>query len=320
MAGVTKAYVSLLFICIVWGTTYLAIKIGVNHYPAFLFAGVRQTIAGLVLGFAAIALNRKYDFSLVNLGRQALIGLLMLSFGNGCVTWGEQYIPSGIAALICSMMPIFAVLFNLLFASGERFNAMIVLGMVLGTVGVGLIFRNDLAQLSNHNYLMGILAVLLATASWALGSIINNKNVAPVNPFLNAGMQLFFGGVFMLFASPVLDDLSHVQWFNLEGLSALLYLVVFGSVLAYAAYMYALSKLPVGVATIYAYVNPLVAVFVGYLVLREPLNIYTFLSFLTIIIGVFMVNKGYRKLHRQEQSQIALNAAATFPEEFPLES
>ena len=119
----------------------------------------------------------------------------------------------------------------------------------------------------------------------------------------NSGLQLFFGGVFMLILSPGIDDLHNIQFWQPEALFALIYLIIFGSVLAYAAYMYALSKLPVGIATIYAYINPLIAVIMGYIVLKEPLNIYTALAFMTIAIGVFIVNKGYRDQHKKQALQ-----------------
>lgn len=284
-----------------WGTTYLAIRIGALHYPAFLFAGVRQTISGIILMPIALMMSKKKDLSPKNILRQMLIGFFLLTVGNGCVTWGEKYIPSGIAALICSIMPIFAVGFNLLSSKKEHFSATIGLGMFLGICGVGLIFRHNIADLSNPLYLAGILSVLLATCTWAFGSIMNKKHADPVNPMFNSGLQLFFGGVFMLIVCPWTDDLHHIQIWQPEALFALGYLIIFGSVLAYAAYMYALSALQVGIATIYAYINPLIAVIVGYIALGESLNIYTALAFITIAAGVYIVNKGYRAQHKKQQ-------------------
>jgi len=313
-----KAYIALIFVCIVWGTTYMAIRVGVMHYPAFLFAGVRQLIAGLILMVIALAISKKKDLSGGNILRQMLVGFLMLSLGNGCVTWGEKYIPSGIAALLCSMMPLFAVSFNLFSSKKDHFNSTIGLGMLLGVCGVGLIFRNNLADITKPEYIGGMLAVIVATASWALGSIINKKDTDPVNPFFNSGLQLFFGGLFMFFISPAIDNYHGLQLWNRDGLLALLYLITFGSVLAYAAYMYALSALPVGIATIYAYINPLIAVIMGYLVLNEALNIYTGLAFGTIAVSVFLVNKGYRQQHKNELETSKI--AEAFPESAPAES
>lgn len=311
MKPVTKAYICLAFVCIVWGTTYLALAVGVKHFPAFLFAGSRQTVSGLILmGFALVA-NRNKDLSRRNIFRQMLVGFLMLTLGNGCVTWAEKVVPSGVAALICSSMPIFAVVFNLAMGRSEKLNLLIGGGMLLGAVGVGIIFRESVGLLSNSEYLLGMLALVLATASWAMGSVINKKDAKPVNPFLNSGMQLFFGGIFMLLISPFTDDYSTIQMSSSEGWLALLYLIVFGSVLTYAAYMYTLSKLPMGIATIYAYINPLVAVVLGYFILHEPLSIFTGLAFATIAISVFMVNKGYRI---QQKLITETKPAGPFPE------
>ena len=304
----TKAYIALVFVCIVWGTTYLALRIGVMHYPAFLFAGVRQTVAGTVLAILALVMNKNKDLSARNIGHQALVGFLLLTIGNGCVTWGEKTVPSGIAAMICAGMPLFAVLFNLMLHKGEKLNLMIGAGMLLGLVGVGLIFRQNLSDISNTAYLWGIAAVLLATCSWAGGSIINKRNNNPVNPFFNSGLQLLFGGLFMLIISPFVDNYQGMDLWNRDGLLALAYLIVFGSILAYAAYMYVLSKLPVGIATVYAYVNPLVAVILGYIILKEEVNIYTGLAFIAIISSVLMVNRGYRQ--QKEHAIIADNKAS----------
>lgn len=311
MKPVTKAYICLAFVCIVWGTTYLALALGVKHFPAFLFAGTRQTISGIILMLVALAANRNKDLSAANIIRQALVGFLMLTLGNGCVTWAEKVVPSGVAALICSSMPIFAVVFNLVMGRAEKLNILIAGGMVLGAVGVGLIFRQSVGELSNSAYLLGMLALVLATASWAMGSVINKKNTNPVNPFFNSGMQLFFGGIFMLLISPAADDYSTIDTTATEGWLALLYLIIFGSVLTYAAYMYTLSKLPMGIATIYAYINPLVAVVLGYFVMHEQLNIYTALAFAAIATSVFMVNKGYRIQHKKE---LETKPAVPFPE------
>ncbi len=320
MTKQTKAYIALVFICLAWGTTYLAIKVGVIHYPAFIFAGIRQLLAGLILIPVALMVSRQTDLSKQNILRQMLMGFLMLTVGNGGVTWAEKFIPSGIAALICSMMPLFAVLFNLLSSRKEHFNWAIGFGMLLGVCGVGLIFRHNIADITKPGYLGGITCVFIATAGWAMGSILNKQYGKAVNPLFNAGLQLTFGGIFLLIISAGADDFSNFQPWNKDGILSLLYLVIFGSVLAYTAYMYALDVLPVGIATIYAYVNPLIAVVAGFLFLDETLNIYTGLAFITVVASVFLVNRGYRQQHKAEQLTIKSKMAGAFPESVPAES
>ncbi len=319
MTKQTKAYIALVYVCIVWGTTYFGIKVGVKHYPAFLFAGVRQAVAGIILIIAALAINKNKDLSTKNILRQMLVGFLMLTLGNGLVSMGMRFIPSGVSALICSMMPIFAVMFNLMSSKKDHFNLQIGLGLLFGTLGVALIFRHNIDEVMKPTYLGGIALTIIATCGWALGSTINRRGGEASNPFLNSGMQLLFGGIFMLVASPAVDNYNGFVLWNTQAILALAYLIIFGSALAYAAYMYSLSVLPVGIATLYAYVNPLIAVMAGYLFLNEDLNIYIGLAFATIIFSVFLVNRGYRKQHKQEYNTDTVLPADAFPESMPVD-
>lgn len=309
----TKAYIALVYVCIVWGTTYLAIRIGVQHYPSFLFAGIRQLMAGVILMAFALYRSRETDLSSRNILRQMLVGFLMLTVGNGLVTFGMKFIPSGVSALICSLMPMFAVLFNMMSSKKDHFNLTIGLGMALGIGGVALIFRHNIAEVTQPAYMGGIIATIVATAGWALGGTVNRRHINAVNPFFNSGLQLLFGGIFMLLISPAVDNYSGFELWNTEGVVSLIYLIIFGSAIAYAAYMFALNVLPVGVATLYAYVNPLIAVLAGYLFLKEELNIYIGMAFITIVISVFLVNRGYRNQHKQEPEDVSKLGAA-FPE------
>lgn len=299
MTKTTKAYLALIFICIVWGTTYLAIRLAVLHFPAFLMAAVRQFISGIIILLIGYMWNRKVDLSKGNVIHQMLIGFLMITMGNGLVSWGEKYVPSGVAALICSLMPICAVIINLIISKKEKLNLTIVLGMLLGLCGVALIFKDDMAALSDTTYLTGMIVTFIATASWALGSVLNKKKNALINPTFNAGLQVLFGGVFLFLFSPFIDDYSQLNLFHPDVLYPVLYLIIFGSVLAYTAYMFALKELPVGIVTLYAYVNPLVAVVLGYFWLNEKLTVYTLFAFMAIVSGVYIVNYGYKRQQRK---------------------
>jgi drug/metabolite transporter (DMT)-like permease len=297
MKNQTKAYIAYAFICIIWGTTYLAIRVAVLHYPPYLMAGTRQVLSGLILVAIALMINRQVDLSRKNIMQQAIIGFLLITMGNGLVTWAEQYIQSGIAALICSTMPISAVLINIVNGK-ERLNLRVILGMLLGFSGVAVVFHESLNQQAsgdNQIFIIGIIALFVATFSWALGSLFNKRNVDAKNSLFNAGLQVIIGGSFMFIISPFVDHYEHLVLWNEEGFWAVVYLIVFGSVLAYAAYMYALKVLPVGFVTSYAYVNPLVAVLLGSWMLDESLNMYTILAFVMIIMGIFIVRSGYKK-------------------------
>jgi len=307
MSRNTKAYLALIFICIAWGTTYLAIRVGVLHFPAFLFAAIRQLVSGAIILAIGLWMSRRVDLSKSNLLHQALVGFLLITMGNGLVTWGEKYVPSGVAALICSLMPMIAVIVNLIIAKHEKINALIVVGMIVGFAGVGLIFKDDIGEIGNTKYVMGAIATLIATMSWAIGSMINKKRISLINPVFNSGLQLLFGALFLLIVSPMVDDYTGMNFFHPEVIWSMSYLIVFGSVLAYTAYMFALKELPVGIVTLYAYVNPLVAVILGYFILNEPLTWFTALAFLSIVTGVYLVNYGYRRQHKKHLNRMKEN-------------
>lgn len=299
MTKTTKAYIALLFLCIIWGTTYLALRLAVVHFPPFLLAGIRQLISGIIILAIGYSFNKTIDLSKKNLLHQGLVGFLLITMGNGLVSWGEKYIPSGVAALICSLMPICAVIINLIQSKKDKLNGIIIFGMSLGMCGVGLIFKDDLEALNNKYYLYGMLATFIATTSWALGSVLNKNRYNPTNPTFNAGLQVVMGGIFLFAFSPLIDSYQNMDLLHPDVLYPLIYLIVFGSILAYTAYMFALKELPVGIVTLYAYVNPLVAVVLGYFWLDENLTGYTLLAFISIIAGVYLVNYGYKRQQRK---------------------
>lgn len=296
MKSHTKAYLAFAAICLIWGTTYLAIRVAVMSYPPFLMAGVRQVVSGVILMVLALAMNRNRDLSWKNIMRQTLIGLLLITAGNGLVTWAEQYIQSGVAALICSTMPISSVIINI-FRGKEKLNAHIVAGMLLGFLGVTLIFKDSLTSAGTPHPLYGwaVAGLFTATVAWAYGSLLNKREEPAVNSFFDAGLQITIGGALMLGISPFADDYSKFVWWHAEGFAAFAYLVVFGSLVAYSAYIYALKKLPVGFVMSYAYINPLVAVLLGAAMLDEPINVYTVFAMALIITAIMVIRKGYQK-------------------------
>lgn len=307
MNRVTKAYLAVAFLSIAWGTTYLAIRIGVMHYPAFLFAGLRQLIAGSVMGVFALAFYKKADLSWPVLRANILIGFFMIAVGNGIVSYAEKTVPSGVAALICSMMPLNAVILNILINRDEKMNPIIISGLMLAMGGVALIFRDNLADLANPVYFWGMIAIFIGTTSWAYGSIRGKKLAGAKNPVFNAAVQLFSGGLILTLLSPAVDTYENFEPFQPDALKAMAYLIIVGSFLAFTMYMYAFKILPVGIVTLYAYINPLVAVILGYLVLDERLTWYTAAAFVTIVSGVYLVSTGYR---RQKQKDERMRKAA----------
>lgn len=314
----TKAWIAFAFVSIAWGTTYLAIKIGVETWPPFFFAAVRQVVAGVLLLGLALAFGKlKGDFSRANLLKNLIVGVLMITLGNGIVSWAEKYVPSGVASLICSMMPIAAVLINLAGRSKEKINWIIVVGMCLGISGVLLIFlSNHHNEAKSTNYVLGIVALIIATTCWAWGSLVNKRNPPAGNPIANAGMQLLFGGLALGLMSVFADDFHEVNYINAKALWSLVYLVIVGSILAYTAFMFALRVLPSGIVLSYAYINPFVAVILGMLY-GEGGGWYIVGSFVLILLGVYLVKRGYSFEEKKGNAKLMANGNTLIDPEQP---
>lgn len=286
-------YLALAAVCIIWGTTYLALRIAVLHFPPFLFTAIRQTTAGLLLLAFMLTVGKAALPSKEHLLRQAIGGFFMISLGNGLVAWAEMHIPSGVAAIICSLMPVLVILINVMIHREEKPNFPIIAGVILGLVGIVMIFSEHIAAFSKSEYILGIAFTFAAAVAWAGGSIWIKKKNTESNLFVNASLQMFFGGFFLFPFSFAFDDLTHVTW-SAEVAWSLTYLIVFGSLVAYASYAYALRKLPMTIVSLYAYINPLVAVVLGWIVLNETLNAKIWVAMLLTIAGIYIVNKGYQ--------------------------
>ena len=298
------AYLALASICLIWGTTYLVLRIGVTQFPPFLFSMIRFLVAGPLLLAMAFAFGKITWPDHKTILNQAVSGLLMITLGISVVGWAEVYISSGVAAVICSMMPIWTILINLFANKDDRPNWIIVVGLITGMTGILLIFGEHLSEFSEPNYRLGILLTFLANLSWAFGSIWVKKHNSNTNVFLASGLQMLFGGLFLIPFSLAFDNYSTIQWSS-EIVYALAYMAIIGSVAAYACYSFAIKKLPMTIVSLYAYINPIVAVLLGWLILSEKLNLLIGVAIIITVAGIYIVNKGYqaRTLWRAQLSK-----------------
>lgn len=287
------AYLALASICLIWGTTYLVLRIGVTQFPPFLFSMIRFLVAGPLLLALAFAFGKITWPDRKTLFNQAVSGLLMITLGISVVGWAEVYISSGVAAVICSMMPIWTILINLFANKDDRPNWIIVVGLITGMTGILLIFGEHLAEFSEPNYQFGIVLTFLANLSWAFGSIWVKKHNSNTNVFLASGLQMTFGALFLIPFSLAFDDYATIQWSS-EIIYALIYMALIGSVAAYASYSFAIKKLPMTIVSLYAYINPIVAVLLGWLILNEKLNLLIGVAIIITVAGIYIVNKGYQ--------------------------
>lgn len=294
------AYGALFVVCLVWGTTYFAIRIGVETFPPFLFSAIRQVLAGAILLFV-LKLTGNLNLNKSDVLYQSVPGVLMVALGNGVIGWCERYISSGLAALILSLIPVFVVVISYLFGFDKRKpHLLIVTGLILGCLGIVLIFRDNLKDIANPEYFTGMLIAFGACLAWALGSVYTKYKVPnSKNVLQNAALQLFSGGVALFFFSAILDDYSELKTVTSSSIWALVYLIVFGSILAYSSFVYALKHLPIGISSLYAYINPFIAIILGFMFLNEKLTGITLWALVATLGGVYCVNRGYQKMAKK---------------------
>jgi drug/metabolite transporter (DMT)-like permease len=299
-----KAYLALAAVCVIWGTTYLGLRIGVTQFPPFLFSFLRFISAGTLLAGFMLTVGKVPWPSREVLFNQSLCGLLMVTLGISVVGWAEVYISSGLAAIICSCMPIWALLINVLIIKDEQPNWIIILGLAAGITGIVIIFGEHINEFTQTNYTQAIVATFLANLSWAAGSIWIKKKSGHGNPFLNAGLQMLAGAVFLVPLTLLFDDYSRVQW-SASLLYTLAYMSLIGSVAAYACYSYAIKHLPMTIVSMYAYINPVVAVILGWLILDEKLNTLIAIAIVLTLSGIYLVNLGYQRKSRSATARAA---------------
>lgn len=277
-------------ICVIWGTTYLAIKLALDTIPPFLMGGLRYTFAGGVLA-AYLSFRGQRLPARVEWRSFALIGVLMLGFGNGGVVLAEQWVPSGLAAVVIATSPFWMVGVDALLPGGERLRARQLWGLAIGFVGIVILVGPDLVgdPGSRGATAAGILALQLACAGWALGTAYSRRRAPLVGPVPAAAMQMLFGGAFMLVVGTALGEWPRLR-VTPSGSVLLLYLALVGAVAGFVAYLHALRHLPVSFVSLYAYVNPIIAVALGTLLLAEPFNRRMAAAIAVVLLGMTVVS------------------------------
>ncbi|HEX4575019.1 MAG TPA: EamA family transporter [Gemmatimonadales bacterium] len=323
MAGLRgRALVAYLVVCVFWGSTYLAIRMGVEVLPPFLFAGIRFFIAGAVLLAVALALGDRLPRRVADWRTQAIVGILLLAGGNAFVVWAEQYTASGVASIFVVTVALWMAFLDAIIPGGSGdLNWRVVVGLLIGFLGTALLVGASPAAIV-HADLRGPIALTAASASWSLGSVYGKRHHTETSPYVGAALQMLTGGLAVGVLGSVLGEWS--RWhLSGRGVGAIAYLVVFGSILGYSAYTYALRHASPTIVGTYAYVNPVIAVLLGWLILREPVNTRTF-GAMALILGAVVWIQFSHKLRaggargsegrRPLEATPASAAAPTLPE------
>jgi len=310
--GQLSGWIALGVVWVVWGSTYLAIRVGDRTLPPFTLAAVRYLVAGLVLFPLALAgarrARRPGSSRLAQWAGPAVVGTLLLAFGNGGVCYAERTLPSGLAALLVASVPLWMVLADWVI-NGRRPRAGGWLALALGLAGVAV-----LAQPHGHGDILAVLVVLGASVSWGTGSVLAGRLPAPDSPFLGSAMQMLAGGAVLTGIAAATGELApaEVSHVSAQSLLALFYLIGPGSLLALTCYVIALRRLPISTVSTYAYVNPVVAVSLGALILGEPLTGATALGGVIIVAAVALLVTSQARRPRGESP--ARSAVSTAPE------
>ncbi len=311
MAGLRgKALVAYLVVCVFWGSTYLAIRVGVSVLPPFLFAGLRFLIAGTLLLAVVLALGDKLPRRLVDWRTQAIVGILLLAGGNAFVVWAEQFTASGIASIFVVTVALWMAFFDAIIPGGSGdLNWRVVMGLLLGFMGTALLVGASPAEILRAD-LRGPIALTCASASWSLGSVYSKRHHTETSPYVGAAIQMIAGGTTVAVLGLLLGEGS--RWhLTPRGVGAIAYLVVFGSILGYSAYTYALRHASPTIVGTYAYVNPVIAVLLGWLILSEPVTARTFLAMALIVGAVAWIQFANKIPNRVGRSDSRTESATT---------
>ncbi len=304
----SKIWLALLALYIVWGSTYLGIKVAIETIPPFFHASVRFLISGIILVVwqrsAGHAMPTRNQW-----GSVAIIGTLLLLGGNGLVSWAEQFIPSGIAALIIGSMPMFLVVAEALRPNGVKPTWRAIIGLLIGFAGIFiLVGPAEISGSSTKLNPLGVAALLGACVTWASGSIYSKTADLPKSSLMNTGSQMLMGSASLLIVSLLTGELNgwDITAVSSRSIYGLTYLILIGSLVGFASYGWLLQNAPISLVATYAYVNPIVAVFLGNWIGDEPLEPRIWIAAAIIIGSVIFINTGSKpQLKKEAKEQLA---------------
>jgi drug/metabolite transporter (DMT)-like permease len=297
-----KALIAYLLVCVFWGSTYLVIAIGVAELPPFLFAGVRFLIAGALLLAGALLFGDHLPRTARAWRDNALVGLFLFAGGNAFVVWAEQFTPSGVASVFVVTVALWIALFDAIVPGGKTpLHWRVLLGLGVGFLGTTLLVGANPREILSSD-LRGPIALTLASASWAFGTVYFKRRPSDTSPYVAASIQMIAGGAAVAVAGLIIGEGSAWRWSG-TGLASMAYLAFFGSIVGFTAYVYALKHAPATIVGTYAYVNPVIAVMLGALVLHEPVTSRTFVAMALILGAVVWIQLSEARLRANGRTQ-----------------
>ncbi len=273
---------------------------GVMEVPALQLACIRQFCAGAIF-ILFFLLYKKLPLPTAKQFRWLFVmSIILFVSANGLSTWGIKYIPAGLGALIGALYPLCVVIIEKVFFKSKRMTVLTLLGLFLGIAGIALVFYENAFRATGPNFLFGVTLSIIAMLSWSAGTIFIARNKVEINPYYGVGWQMIISSAILLIITQATMPVVPLSQLSTKFWLVVLYLVVLGSLLAFIAFIYSLKKLPAAISSLYAYVNPIVAMVCGYIFLKEKLSSNIFIGSIITLIGVFLVNYSVKRAEKIE--------------------
>ncbi len=289
-----KAYIGLGLTSIVWGTSWVASKMGVQGVPGLEVASIRQLIAGvLMVGFFMIKGERiptKKEF-----GWLTMMALLLFVSANGIATLALKTIPSGMAALISALYPLCVVVIERLYFRNTKITTITFFGLLLGICGIAVVFYDNAFHNHSEGYAMGVILSVIAMLSWSIGTIVLSRSKQTLNPYYGTGWQMLISAFILIVMLLVSGTAIPLTSMPMQSWGAIIYLVIASNIITFAAFLYTMKHLEPAVASLYAYINPIVATFVGSMIIDEKITFNIIIGSIITLVGVYLVNLSLQK-------------------------
>jgi drug/metabolite transporter (DMT)-like permease len=300
-----KTLLAFSIIYFVWGSTFLAVRVGVREVPPLIFAAMRFLTAGIVLYVWLIARGESSP-SAREWKSASILGAIIFLLDYGFLFWAETRVPSGLAAVMLAMIPVFMALSEIIFLRTQQLTVRLALSLLIGIGGVAVLMSRSLSLGGAPIDRLGALALIVASISWSLAAALSRKLPQPRSKVMSSATQMLAGGIFLTFTAAALGEFNnfHLSAVSREVWLALLYLIVAGSIMGFTAYVWLLHhESPTKVGT-YAYVNPIVAVTIGYFLGGEPLGLRTILGTLFVLVSVVVITTTKAKISVKNEAAI----------------